>query len=523
MQTLGGLGLFLFGMAVMTGALRMLADDRLRRVLAQSVNNPWKGAATGAVSTAVLQSSSATTVAAVGFVGAGLMTFPEALGIIFGANVGTTLTGWFVAVLGFKLKLGQVVLPLILLGVLLRLAGGRRLEPWGMAVAGFGLIFVGIGVLQEGLGGLEGHVTPDQFPPDTFTGRLILVAIGLMITLVTQSSSAGVATALAAVHAETISLNQAAAMMIGMDLGTTATAALATIGANVHAKRTGFAHVIYNSLTAVAAFLLLSPYMLAVDAVLPAARTAEPELVLVGFHTFFNALGVLAVLPFTGHFAGLIVRLFPARGNPLTRQLERSLLNDPSTASASVAGTLWSVTGALLGELNRRLRNVQAATADSVLNDATDAIAQTNGYLQELATRFQPPQVSEFVAHIHVLDHLRRIAVRLQEEQRLRRCQADDSLAAMADQLSAAIESISGQTLPLTAEQLTQVRAINRELKAAMRNYREEIVRDISAGRLPTDEAIARMDTARTLRRIGYHIWRVSYHFAEDRGSVGEA
>ena len=213
-KALGGLGLFLFGMTIMTGALRSLADEKMRNLLAHAVSSPSKGAVTGALSTAVLQSSSATTVAAVGFVGAGLLTFSESLGVIFGANIGTTITGWLVALVGFKLNLGQALLPLILIGVLLRMTGRPRLEQAGMTVAGFGLIFVGIDLLQGGLTGLEGRVTPDQFPPDTVLGRLLLVVIGAIVTFITQSSSAGVATALAAVHAGTISLNQAAAMVM---------------------------------------------------------------------------------------------------------------------------------------------------------------------------------------------------------------------------------------------------------------------------------------------------------------------
>ena len=246
----GGLGLFLLGMIVLTDGLRALTGESLPRALARFTRSPLSGATTGAIATAILQSSSATTVAAVGFVGAGVLTFAQGLGLIFGANLGTTVTGWMVALLGFKLKVGVLVLPLIPLGAILRLFGKGRLSSAGYALAGFGLVFVGISMLQTGMGSLGSLITPESFPGDTWTGRLGLIAIGAVMTIVTQSSSAGVATALAALSAGAIAFPQAAALVIGMDVGTTATAALATIGGSVSARRTGLAHVVYNLFTA---------------------------------------------------------------------------------------------------------------------------------------------------------------------------------------------------------------------------------------------------------------------------------
>ena len=129
-----------------------------------------------------------------GLAGAGLLSFPQALGIVLGANVGTTATGWIVALLGFKLKLGLVMLPLVMVGVGLRLFGRHWVASAGYAIAGFGLVFVGIATLQAGMEGLQGIVTPERFPGETIGGRLQLVAIGIAVTIVTQSSSAGVAT-----------------------------------------------------------------------------------------------------------------------------------------------------------------------------------------------------------------------------------------------------------------------------------------------------------------------------------------
>ena len=140
----GGLGLFLLGMVILTSGLKELAGDTIRRMIAKFTKNLPSGIATGAIVTGILQSSSATTVTAVGFASAGLLSLSQSLGIVFGANLGTTVTGWIVAVFGFKLKLGQVAFPLILVGTLMHLFARKRIAAAGLALAGFGLIFVGI-------------------------------------------------------------------------------------------------------------------------------------------------------------------------------------------------------------------------------------------------------------------------------------------------------------------------------------------------------------------------------------------
>ena len=150
-QMLGGIGIFMVGMIIMTEGLRALAGDRIRKALMRFTKTPTSGAVTGAVTTAVLQSSSATTVAAVGFVGAGLLAFPEALGIIFGANIGTTVTGWTVALRGFKLKLGTVILPFILLGALPKLFFSDKLAAFAIALARFASTFVGSDLIQSSI------------------------------------------------------------------------------------------------------------------------------------------------------------------------------------------------------------------------------------------------------------------------------------------------------------------------------------------------------------------------------------
>jgi phosphate:Na+ symporter len=299
-EALGGLGLFLLGMIVMTEGLRSLAGNAMRAALMRFTQTPLSGAITGAVATALLQSSSATTVATVGFVSAGLLPFPHALGVIFGANLGTTITGWLVAIVGFKLQLDTVVLPLIFIGASLKLLAGEKYSKTGVAIAGFGLIFVGISTLQTAMGGFQGVLTPASLPGDAWLGRLQLVGIGIGVTLVTQSSSAGVATTLAALYAGAINFPQAAALVIGMDVGTTVTAVMATLGGSIAARRTGFSHVVYNLVTGAIALGLITPYLALWERLAPGQLVQNAEIGLVAFHSCFNLVGV-AVSPLPGN------------------------------------------------------------------------------------------------------------------------------------------------------------------------------------------------------------------------------
>ena len=340
LQTLGGLGMFLLAMLVMTEGLRGLAGNSLHTWLTLFTRSPGTGAVTGTVVTGLLQSSSATIVATVGFVAAGLLTFPQSLGIVLGANVGTTVTGWLIALFGFKLKLGMAAMPLILAGMLLRIFSRGRLAEAGKAVAGFGLILIGIGLMQSGMTGLEGLVTPSSFPPDTFSGRLLLVGIGIIVTAITQSSSAGVAMAMTALSVGAVNFPQAAAMVIGMDVGTTITAVIAAIGSSEAARRTGFSHTIYNLFTAVAALLMLSPYIWFLDFAMPNLISNNPAFALVGFHTLFNIAALVIVLPMTGLFARLMEKLVPERDTGLARRLDKRLLTEPQAAHAALEATL---------------------------------------------------------------------------------------------------------------------------------------------------------------------------------------
>ena len=515
----GGLGIFLLGMVIMTGGLKSLAGDTLRKTLAQFTKSPLSGAITGAASTALIQSSSATTVTAVGFVGAGLLSFKQALGIIFGANIGTTITGWLVAVFGFKLKIGELALPLILVGVLMHLFLKHRASTAGMALTGFGLIFVGIEALQEGMAGLQGIVTPASFPSDTFGGRFLLILIGIGITLVTQSSSAGVATALTAVHTGTITFSQAAAMVIGMDVGTTVTAAMATIGGSTDARQTGFAHVSYNLLTRACAFCFLSPYVWACTTIAPNSLLNNPEIALVGFHTFFNTLGVILVLPFTGAFERLIVWLVPERSVQFTQRLDRSLYESPALAIEAVRSTLKDLALVVFEQLNMTLDRGSSADSTSTLAEANEALKRTRDYLELIDTSADHMNLyPKHLSSIHTIDHLRRLIDRCEEADRAERALSESDLLPLDAELRDAVEEvIVGFGQASTTRHETTLKNIWQKFDTHAERYRRSLIEDAAAGKRDAYSTIGKLDTLRWLRRVAYHLWRIVHHLSQAR------
>src|SRR5271165_6886484 len=263
---LGGVGLFLLGMTVMTEGLKALAGSSLRTVLGKAAATPLSGAFWGAVVTLLVQSSSATTMTTIGLVSAGLLTFPQGLGLVFGANVGTTGTGWLVALIGVRVSLSSYALPMIFVGALIKLLGRGRIAAAGAALAGFALVLFGLTTLQQGMGGLAETLHPSDVPavlgaPGVswmagLFGLLALVVVGLVMTAVMQSSTAAIAVTLSAYYAGAVGLDQGCALIIGQNIGTATSSAMAAIGASTTAKRLAVAYILFKVIAALIALAL---------------------------------------------------------------------------------------------------------------------------------------------------------------------------------------------------------------------------------------------------------------------------
>ena len=300
-QLAGGIGLFLLAMKFITDGLKMAGGNALRNLLGRWTKTPAQGIASGCLLTAVVQSSSAVTVATIGFVNAGLLTLFQAVGVIYGANIGTTMTAWLVAILGFNIKVEIFALPMIGVGIpLWFLASTSRKGGFGQVFGGFGLFFIGIDTLKNAFQTISSSFNLEMVSEFGVLGVLLLVGIGFLLTVLTQSSSAAIAMTLTAASGGVLALPSAAAMVIGSNLGTTSTAFFASIGATPNAKRVAGAHIVFNAVTglvALAILPLLIWFTTETGRILKLEDT--PSVVLALFHTVFNVLGVVILWPFT--------------------------------------------------------------------------------------------------------------------------------------------------------------------------------------------------------------------------------
>lgn len=503
-ESIGGLGLFLLGMIIMTDGLKSLAGDTLRRFLMRFTKSPLSGALTGATSTAILQSSSATTVAAVGFVGAGLLSFPHALGIIFGANIGTTITGWLVALLGFKLKLGTALLPVIFMGTAMRLFFKGKRASIGLAIAGFGLIFVGISTMQSGMSGLPSILSPEDLPSGTLWAKLQLVGIGVIATVITQSSSAGVAATMTALVAGAVNFEQAAALVIGMDIGTTVTAALATIGGTLGAKRTGLSHVIYNCFTGIGALCLLIPYTWFVETFLSEVYSTNQEIILVGFHSGFNILGVIIVLPFTHAFAKMIERIIAS--STFSDGLDEGLLEQSELALTSTHKVLLSHSETLFLEVERLMGNRMHEKVDMPL--IQEELDKAEDFLDQIEVHGHSYEREMLVALLHALDHLQRLHERCDEESEraLNALQSEETKEA-STYLLVTIEKLRALMSENNWSEILQESAnLLQWMRDKKQPMREEVIHKIAEGTFDIDQGTDALEAIRWMRRVSHHV-----------------
>ena len=328
---LGAMGMFLYGMNLMSSGLQKAAGDRLRGFLSAMTSNPFKRVMTGVGITALIQSSSATTVMVVSFVNAGLLTLVQAIGVIMGANIGTTITAWMVSLLGFKADISILAVPLMLLGFLFSNSKNDQHKNIGELIVGFSLLFLGLSFMKESVPDLK--QTPEvlefvrQWAGHGFWSVMIFLGVGTVLTLILQSSSATMAITLIMLSMGWIPFPMACAMVLGENIGTTITANIAASVGNPAAKRAALSHTIFNVFGVVWALILFRPFLGLVGKIIellgfpnPAAEgfaVSDPEgadgtAALYGLsmlHTLFNTINTLILVWFTGLIAKLVSKI----------------------------------------------------------------------------------------------------------------------------------------------------------------------------------------------------------------------
>ncbi|PKD42607.1 Na/Pi cotransporter family protein [Rhodohalobacter barkolensis] len=315
LQLIGALGIFIYGMKIFSDGLQKVAGSRLRAILKGMTTSRLRGIFTGFTATTITQSSSTTTVMVVSFVNAGLITFVESTGVIMGANIGTTVTAWMVSVFGFKMQITPIAIAMIGIFFPFMFSDREKLKNLAEAMIGFGILFIGLEFIKDAVPNIQDNPEMfaflDSFTEFGFASMLIFVAVGTLLTLLTQSSSAASAITLVMLFQGWISFPIAAAMILGENIGTTVTANIAAIVGNVHAKRAARFHFIFNVFGVVWMLLLINPFLMGIDQVMhyfqpeigsifddsQEARAAA-TLGISLFHTTFNVLNVALLFGF---------------------------------------------------------------------------------------------------------------------------------------------------------------------------------------------------------------------------------
>ncbi len=420
---LGGVALLMYGIRIMGEGLENAAGDALRNILAALTRNAWLACVMGTVMTAVLQSSSASTVMTVGFVNAQLMTFRQSLGVIYGANVGTTVTGQIMA-----FQITQVALPAITIGFAMQLFAKRRiLRNLGQGILGFGLLFLGLMLLTDSVDTLRESEIAVRVLSDFSHNLALALVAGIIVTILIQSSSAALGVVMALAAHDLITLQAAIAMMLGQNIGTCITAQLASIGTQTNARRTAWAHTLHNLIGAVLVLLLLRWFIPAILYVSPGvedlivgtpAYRAAMQRQVANSHTIFNVMNALLFLIFNNQFASLLERWIPERKRRLEEvvHIDRRLLGTPAAAAGATFQEMArmarlcrqlvaSSTEALLDPENAHTEELWER--DEVIDDLQDSITE---YLVELVDRDIPDYVATQVpAMLHVVNDLERV------------------------------------------------------------------------------------------------------------------
>lgn len=548
---LGGLGVFLFGLRLMSTGLQKLAGARLRAILAGLTKNRFAGILSGFTITVAVQSSSATTVLIVSFANAGLLTLAQAIGLVMGANIGTTVTAWMVSLLGFKVSISAFALPVIGVGFPLSFLGSSRARQLSEVMVGFGLLFLGLQFLKDGVPDLKSNPEVLQFVT-SFTGHgfasvALFVVIGTLLTIVVQSSSASTAITLAMAAKGWISYELAAAMVLGENIGTTITAYLASIGANNNAKRVARSHLIFNLLGVLWMLPIMGLFLRLVDWLVPGNPVADVSAApthLAAFHSAFNICNTLLLVGFVRQIERIVRLLVPVtadeRESSHLKFLETAMLATPELALVEARRALqlmMGVCGEMFGKLDHVLRHPHDKLG-RVVDDIKRGEARTDemeeeivAFCAELARTGGSPRVGRDVAaYLDMANDIERIGdhclnlVLLAERRYEKRYALDeaaqkeltDMVEAVKEFLALAHHALDPSAGHLKGEAKVIEEKINRMRDLARKHHAQRM----QDGQVSIREGLIYLDMMTNLEKIGDYCYNVTS--ATSRTSNGQ-
>jgi len=545
LNLLGGLAVFLYGMKVMSEGLQKVSGDKLRSLFSFATNNRISATFVGFVVTCFVQSSSATTVMVVSFVSAGLLTLTQSIGIIFGANIGTTTTGWIISLLGFKVKIATFALPLIGIGFFSQFIRRWR---WphrvGEILFGFGILFFGLSIIKQ----IIPNVTQSEyvsmiissFDASHLGPRLGIVLVGTVLTMIFQSSSAMMAVTLAAAASGLINFSSAAALVLGENIGTTLTANIAAIGAPLTARRSARAHFMFNIMGVLWAIFLFSSLLKFVDWIVPGDPTGSTEQALLvyipthiaAFHTIFNVINTLLGWTILKQLERFVIWLVPdtsASAEPdlvyLTTPLSQTSELDVSAAKMEVdrmGGIIISMLDKIIGLLNDSSKNPSKDIAEVLKEEKlTDQLEhKINVYLSNLThghlSSSSNKQVLSMFSMINDLerlgDHGEKIVGlldRTKEKGLSFSAEGAKGLEQMADKTREIVTAMKGTILNVEQDSLEKAREREKDLNEMRYKIREGHIDRIRSGKCEPYAGIIFTDMLTSFEKMGDHAYNV--------------
>ena len=553
LSLIGALGLFIFGMKVMSDAIQKVAGVKLRQILEAMTSRRILGLFTGLLITGLVQSSSATTVMVVSFANAGLITLTESIGVIMGANIGTTITGWIISELGLgRFSIASLSLPILAIGFPMMFSGRDRLKLWGEVLVGFALLFLGLSFMQDSVSGLRNEELLSWIKQFSYTDRpyilqlpiiTLFVFIGVLLTITVQSSSAAMALTLVMTYQGWISFPLAAAIILGENIGTTITANLAALVGNVHAKRAARAHFLFNGL-GVLWMLLVFPWFLKGTAeILKLFNGLDPFTQVDGipralalFHTLFNVVNMLILIGLTNWLARLAIRMVRSRnygdeefsldyiGTGLLETSELSIVEARRelVKFGEVVRRAFKYIPMLVTEMDEKKLEVYNRQLHKY-EDITDNMElEITSYLSQASQSELSLDASRNVrSMINIANYLERIGdifVEISRSLNNRKKQKAyftqdmrDRVIALSELVSNALDLMVSNLESVEGEaDLSRARELEEDIDKLFRKLRDEYIKKVEKGKFRLRSGMYYIDLISELERIADHAMMVS-------------
>lgn len=539
-NTIGGLALFLYGMSLMSDGLKKAAGEKMRSILESMTRNPVMGFGMGAVTTAIVQSSSATTVMIIGLVNAGLMSLRQAICVVFGTNVGTTATAWIVSLTGFKFKIASYALPIIACGFLIDiLCKSRKNKSYGQILIGFGILFIGIGFMKDAFVIIKDNPAVNDWLAGLADKPVLALIGGTLVTMLLQSSSASIAIiqtlAVAGAFGDNWenAINVAIPFVLGCNIGTTITAQIASLRTNLASRRTAWAHTMFNvsgSLIALP-FVYVGLFGKVVYWLSPWEQGAQTVMLTIAVaHTLFNVVNSLIFLPFAGVLEKVVVTLVRPRSGEHVEQmvvLEKHLLDTPSLALQQARSEII--------RMAKESRRALESAADSLMNDNRKAIIITRkiedtiddfqheitSYLVELSQKQLDDDVSnELPVLLHMVNDIERIgdhtvniaeiAERKIENRIIFSSVATDEANEIIDEAYKMIDNII-RSLSKNDPQASRLALSNEEKINKMQiRFRRSHIQRLTEGTCSAEAGLIYVDLVDNIEKIGDHLTNIA-------------